>query len=137
MKNYYDIITKKEKKPKNIPFFIFYTHYASYLFIQFQALTDNKCTTNNKTTTGLCEPIIINWMERPPYIFLTEDNNNKISGILPKVMEAIVKHCCGPCQEIKYNIQAQEESQLIALYGISFVILMKTNFPSYVYLYFL
>ena len=42
-------------------------------------------------------------------------------------MEAIVNHCCGPCQEIKYNVQVQEESQLLALNGIYIITSCKRS----------
>ena len=104
--------------------------YLTYL-LNFKASNDNKCT-NNKT---ICEPIIINWIQRPPYIFSTKDNNNEIRGILPKVMEAIVNHCCGPCQEIKYNVQVQEESQLLALNGIYIIIVGEIFYTIYLKLF--
>ena len=50
-------------------------------------------------------------------------------------MEAIVNHCCGPCQEIKYNVQVQEESQLLALNGIYIIIVGEIFYTIYAKLF--
>jgi len=71
-------------------------------------LASNQC----KNDTGRCgAPINIKWLHMPPYIYAQEDG--VIKGILPSVMELMLKHCCGECQQLNYDQQVHSEASLI------------------------